>query len=326
MADKHANFAYSTVLTAPSPASSGTSLVVQSGDGAKFPTPPFNATVWPVNTQPTTSNAEIVRVTAISTDTFTITRAQEDTTARSIVVGDQIAATITAKTLTDVEPTLNRWANFNLAYGRTDSAAMFQVRGSSNGTMYVAPLVPNNNIFPGNMTANTMLMNLSGSHTNTSSSTLAKTYSFFVGIYTVSGSSTLNLLNSVSAAVTAGATSNQSSAFNGPRYVSFHSSAWSSAPVFTPAHYYVGYFLLSSGEALAGLSWRGQGAESAQRSGTFGTSVATATSMGLVPFFGQLTVSTNALPATINNANISKGGSLVMLIPQIIFENELSAF
>src|SRR3990167_3744444 len=103
MADNHKNFSYSTVLTAPSPADSGTSLVVQSGDGAKFPTVSFNATVWPTGVQPLTTNAEIVRVTAISTDTFTITRAQESSTARSIIVGDQIAATITAKTLTDAE-------------------------------------------------------------------------------------------------------------------------------------------------------------------------------------------------------------------------------
>src|SRR3990172_4035035 len=101
--DSHKNFAYSTVLTAPSPADSGTSLVVQSGDGTKFPAVSFNATVWPTGVQPLTTNAEIVRVTAISTDTFTITRAQESSTARSIVVGDQIAATISAKTLTDVE-------------------------------------------------------------------------------------------------------------------------------------------------------------------------------------------------------------------------------
>lgn len=101
--DVHKNFAYSTVATAPSPADTGTSLVVQAGDGTKFPTPSFNATVWPAGSQPTTSNAEIVRVTAISTDTFTITRAQEGSTARSIVAGDQIAATITAKTLTDIE-------------------------------------------------------------------------------------------------------------------------------------------------------------------------------------------------------------------------------
>lgn len=103
MPDSHKNFAYSTVATAPSPATSGTSLVVASGDGSLFPTPPFNATVWPASSQPTAANAEIVRVTGISTDTFTITRTQESTSARTIGTGDQIAATITAKTLTDVE-------------------------------------------------------------------------------------------------------------------------------------------------------------------------------------------------------------------------------
>jgi len=106
MADAHKNLAVSTVATAPSPAASGTSLVVASGHGARFPTPPFNATVWLNGEIPDPSNAEIVRVTAISTDTFTIARAQESTTARSIVVGDLIAATITAKTLTDVESRL----------------------------------------------------------------------------------------------------------------------------------------------------------------------------------------------------------------------------
>lgn len=96
------NFAYSTVATAPSPATSGTSLVVAAGEGARFPTAPFNAVVWPANTQPLPTNAEVVRVTVVSTDTLTITRAQESSSARSIVVGDQIAAAITSKVLTDL--------------------------------------------------------------------------------------------------------------------------------------------------------------------------------------------------------------------------------
>lgn len=103
MADAHKNFAYSTVATAPSPATSGTSLVLAAGGGLLMPTVPFNVTVWPKNVLPLASNAEVVRVTLVSTDTLTIVRAQEGTSARSIVVGDQIAATITNKTLTDIE-------------------------------------------------------------------------------------------------------------------------------------------------------------------------------------------------------------------------------
>lgn len=102
--DAHKNFAYSTVATAPSPALSGTSLVVFAGDGTKFPAVAFNAVVWPAGVLPLTTNAEIVRVTVIATDTFTITRASEGPTgARTILAGDQIAACITAKTLTDIE-------------------------------------------------------------------------------------------------------------------------------------------------------------------------------------------------------------------------------
>ena len=103
MADAHANFAVSTVATAPSPADSGTSLVVASGHGTRFPAVSFNATVWPAGEQPTPANAEVVRVSVIATDTFTIARAQESSSARTIVVGDNIAATVTAKTLTDAE-------------------------------------------------------------------------------------------------------------------------------------------------------------------------------------------------------------------------------
>ena|SRR3990167_1189532 len=105
MPDAHANFAVSLVATAPTPAASGTSLVVTAGEGTRFPAVSFNATVWPAGAQPTPANAEIVRVSNIATDTFTIARAQESTSARTIVVGDQIAATITAKTLTDAEIT-----------------------------------------------------------------------------------------------------------------------------------------------------------------------------------------------------------------------------
>lgn len=103
MADAHKNFAVTSIVTAPSPATTGTSVTVATGRGAIFPTPPFNAVIWPASGLPTPLNAEVVRVTAISTDTLTITRAQEGSTARTVIVGDQIAASLTAKSLTDIE-------------------------------------------------------------------------------------------------------------------------------------------------------------------------------------------------------------------------------
>src|SRR5665213_166015 len=98
MPDAHANFVNPTVATAPSPATSGTSLVLSAGQGAWMATPPFNMTLCPVNMLPTPANAEIVRVTARSTDTLTIVRTQEGTTARTVIVGDQAIAGPTVKT------------------------------------------------------------------------------------------------------------------------------------------------------------------------------------------------------------------------------------
>jgi len=101
MADALKAFAISTVATAPSPAASGTSLVVAAGHGARFPATPFNATVCPAAATPDPTNAEIVRVTNISTDTLTIEREQEGTSARTIGTGDLIFQGVTPKMIED---------------------------------------------------------------------------------------------------------------------------------------------------------------------------------------------------------------------------------
>lgn len=95
------NFTISTVATAPSPATSGTSLVVASGDGSLFAVNE-PAIIFPVNDQPLVANAEIVMVTNVATDTLTITRTQESTSARTIVAGDIIIQGITAKDWNDL--------------------------------------------------------------------------------------------------------------------------------------------------------------------------------------------------------------------------------
>lgn len=109
--DAHKNFPISAVATAPSPAASGTSLVVTGGHGTRFPAVPFNAIVCAANAVPDPTNSEIVRVTNIATDTFTITRATETgaggPSARTILVGDRIFAAVTAKSLTDIEAGTN---------------------------------------------------------------------------------------------------------------------------------------------------------------------------------------------------------------------------
>lgn len=130
--DAHKNLVVTKVATAPSPATSGTSLVVDSGDGAHLPTAPFNMTISPDPTglapDAIADASEIVRVTLIATDTLTIVRAQEGTTARTVVVGDIIAVTMTAKTITDIEA-VAKGVFSSYAYIRDEKAA-----GTDGGT------------------------------------------------------------------------------------------------------------------------------------------------------------------------------------------------
>lgn len=100
--DARKNFAYSTVATAPSPAISGLTLVVQSGHGTRFPATPFSVVVWPAQTLPLSTNAEILRVSGVAGDTLTFTRQDESSAARTIIAGDQVSQNITNRMVTDV--------------------------------------------------------------------------------------------------------------------------------------------------------------------------------------------------------------------------------
>ncbi len=191
MADDHKNFAHSTILTAPSPATSGTSLTVQLDQGRLFPHPPFNATIWPTGTQPLSTNAEIVRVTTIDKDTFTITRTQEGTNARTVVVGDQIAATLTAKTLTDAEANMITYAPYILQSG---AASVLQTLASGTGvfttnSMLLFPVtIPERLQFNQIMIANSL-------NGVTSNNTASNSYSSLFGIYSMNAN-TLSLISS----------------------------------------------------------------------------------------------------------------------------------
>lgn len=82
MADEAKNFAKVTVSIGYD--ASATSIALTSGHGARLPTVPFNVVWWNSTDYPDPTddpNVEIVRVTARSTDTLTVTRAQEGTSA-----------------------------------------------------------------------------------------------------------------------------------------------------------------------------------------------------------------------------------------------------
>jgi len=92
------NNAKSTITD--NPLSSGaTVLNVQTGDGAKFPSAPFHATLY--SSDP--SVGEIVKVTTIATDQFTIERAKENTTAQQWPQGTRLELLVTAKLFDDFQ-------------------------------------------------------------------------------------------------------------------------------------------------------------------------------------------------------------------------------
>lgn len=95
------NLGTSLVVTAPSPATSGASLVVTTGEGLYLPRVPFLAVLHANASMPTRNNAEIIKVTNISTDTLTIVRAQDGTTAQSVQVGWRISAMVSASQVSE---------------------------------------------------------------------------------------------------------------------------------------------------------------------------------------------------------------------------------
>lgn len=135
--DGFSNFAYGTVSTPPSPATTGTTLVLQTNEGDSFADPSvdnYNAIVWDGNDNfPTVDNSEIVRVTGKSGDTFTITREQESTTARTIVANDKFIGGITLKTINDIFGAINALETMLDPSTNTVTADTIQEDTSGNG-------------------------------------------------------------------------------------------------------------------------------------------------------------------------------------------------
>ncbi len=77
-------------------ASGATSLTVPSGKGALFPTPSGTAVFRATIVRASDNAVEIVECTARSTDTLTVTRAMEGTTALTLLTGDAIRLNMTA--------------------------------------------------------------------------------------------------------------------------------------------------------------------------------------------------------------------------------------
>lgn len=109
MAEYRKNLANAIVGTM-TPSTSATSIPLQAGYGTTMPAVPFFMTYTPPGQLSTQGNSEIVLVSAISTDTLTVVRAQKGTTAKSIGTGWICSASILRETslaVGDIISTLN---------------------------------------------------------------------------------------------------------------------------------------------------------------------------------------------------------------------------
>jgi hypothetical protein len=155
------DYATGLVATAPSPATTGTSLILQSGQGNLMPATPFYATVAPDGALPTLNTAEKVKVTNVSSDTLTIVRAQGDTSAQSIISGWRLSNTLFAD---DV---------FSRNYGDLSNKPTIPSNNNqlTNGEGYITSYTETDPVYSASEAANitstdiTNLSNLSGTNT-----------------------------------------------------------------------------------------------------------------------------------------------------------------
>lgn len=224
--------------------------------------------------------------------------------------------TVTANIL----PTLSIWRNID----GFNTAAQSSL-GTSQRQIIVFPLEYNLNVFPGIITANTVLIGVSGSQTATTASSTSGSFNFHVGLYTINAN-TLSLLNSASGSFHIGSGSDCTSGLHGPRWISLHSSQWSAQPVFSDQVYYMAV-MISSVNTSKSIAWMGQRYEATnQHSGTMGTSTATATTMGRIPWGGVYSATSAVMPGSIGHNQINKAVASAGFAPIIVLNNLSASF
>jgi len=144
--DARKNFAQVEVSTGYD--SSATSIVLANGEGSKLPDPAtdgaFNLVWWNATSYADPTNdpyREIVRCTARSTDTLTVTRGQEGTTAQNHNITGKtyaMALTLTAKMIDDIETALDGKANTSHTHNASDvnAGTLPIARGGTGATSF----------------------------------------------------------------------------------------------------------------------------------------------------------------------------------------------
>lgn len=196
------------------------------------------------------------------------------------------------------------WRNFH----RDGDVAQTITRGGAS-FFHVFP-IHNYGPFQGNMTMRTLeFMVMGHSHTSTQS-TGSWAYTIRGGLYTLGNSTQITLINSFS--TTFSSTTLQSNSINdrfaNARWLSVHSSLWSSAPVLSAGvNYWIGMNVSTAGvNNLSGIV--GQQANQANARGFVNVANANLNVTALAPFWGWVS---NSVPAVsiAHNAGVFQTGT-----------------
>jgi hypothetical protein len=239
----------------------------------------------------------------------------------SLVGAGLVSLSTNGSTVSISVPSTTRSVDF---YQNMDRGAT-AVLATANGTLMLQRLNQENDNFAAYITANTVLLNMSASLTATSASTAAHSYSASIGVYS-DNVSVLTLLNSASTSWAISANSNNSASYNGPRWLSFVSSQWSSAPVFNQGGNYVfGVMVRSSGQAIP-MSYIGQNYMiSNQRSGSLGIAAVASTTLAQGNYWnGMYGTSTTVMPSVISSNQLNRNNATAIFMPHIVLNNRYS--
>ena len=220
----------------------------------------------------------------------------------------------------------NLFADQPTATGSGAVGSMTNFTGSVS-SLFVFPLQGLGELWPFNITANTLFfpdVSISGS---TATMSVAFTSKWFLGIYTLNGSS-LSLLNSMSVSFGyAGAATNNSTGFaGGLRFGTAQSSLWSTTPVFAAgSRYWAAWFWSSAGILnQTGMMIGNFNFSTGQRSGILGFNGSSSSTNGWAPFYGVYSAQTAALPTVIGSGDLGKTASIAGFVPHLIIANNAS--
>lgn len=193
--------------------------------------------------------------------------------------------------------------------------------GVPYGTLMLQRLNQENDRFAANMTANTVLLNMTANMTATSLSN-AHSVTAMVGLY-VDNTTGLSLINSASTSWGLAAATSNTARYHGPRWLSFVSSQWSVNPTLTQDGEYVFGLLMRSSSYAPPLSYIGQNyMGSNQRSGTLGVAAVANTTLAQGNYWNAMYSATlSSMPAVISASQVNRNNATAIFMPHLILNN-----